>query len=30
MTWYVYIMECKDGKLYTGLTDDVDRQFKEY
>lgn len=28
--WYVYILECKDGKLYSGLTNDVDRRFKEH
>ncbi len=28
--WYVYIIECEDSKLYTGLTDDVDRRFKEH
>jgi putative endonuclease len=28
--WYVYIVECEDGKLYTGLTDDVERRFKEH
>ena len=30
MNWYVYIIECKDGKLYTGLTDNVDRRFEEH
>ncbi|MCD4780020.1 MAG: GIY-YIG nuclease family protein [Candidatus Omnitrophica bacterium] len=28
--YYVYIIECKDGKLYTGITDDVERRFKEH
>ena len=28
--WYVYIIECADGRLYTGLTDDVDRRFREH
>jgi putative endonuclease len=27
---YVYIVECQDGKLYTGITDDVERRFKEH
>ena len=21
--WYIYILRCKDGTLYTGITDDV-------
>ena len=25
--WVVYILECKDGTLYTGITDDVERRF---
>ena len=24
--WYVYILRCKDGTLYTGMTDDVPRR----
>ena len=24
--WYVYILRCKDGTLYTGSTDDVQRR----
>ncbi|MBN1871622.1 MAG: GIY-YIG nuclease family protein [Candidatus Omnitrophica bacterium] len=28
--WYVYILECKNGKLYTGITKDPDRRFKEH
>lgn len=23
MRWYVYIVQCRDGSLYTGATDDV-------
>ena len=23
--WVLYILECKDGTLYTGITDDLDR-----
>ncbi len=23
-SWYVYIVECGDGTLYTGITDDVE------
>ena len=26
MPWYVYILRCGDGTLYTGATDDVDRR----
>ena len=28
--WYVYILECKDGALYTGITDNVERRYKEH
>jgi putative endonuclease len=28
--YYVYILECKDGSLYTGITTDVDRRFEEH
>ena len=24
--WYVYILRCGDGTLYTGSTDDVERR----
>lgn len=27
-TWYVYILECGDGTLYTGITDDVQRRLR--
>lgn len=27
MPWYVYMLRCGDGTLYTGITDDVDRRF---
>ncbi len=26
MTWYVYIIECNDGSLYTGITNDLDKR----
>ena len=26
MAWTVYILECGDGSLYTGITNDVDRR----
>ena len=30
MSWHVYIIECKDGKLYTGITNDLKRRIKEH
>ena len=26
MSWYVYMLRCRDGSLYTGYTDDVQRR----
>lgn len=26
MSWFVYMLRCKDGSLYTGCTDDVQRR----
>ena len=26
LAWYVYILRCGDGTLYTGITDDVPRR----
>jgi len=28
--WTVYILECGDGTLYTGITDDLDRRLREH
>ncbi|MDD5197135.1 MAG: GIY-YIG nuclease family protein [Candidatus Omnitrophica bacterium] len=28
--WYVYIIECKDGKLYTGITSDLEKRIKQH
>jgi putative endonuclease len=28
--WYIYIIECKDNKLYTGITNDIDRRVSEH
>lgn len=28
--WYVYITQCKDGTLYTGITIDLVRRLKEH
>lgn len=28
--YYVYLLECADGSIYTGITTDVARRFKEH
>ncbi len=28
--WWVYVIEASDGRLYTGITTDVDRRFAEH
>lgn len=28
--YYVYLIECRDGTIYTGITTDVKRRFKEH
>lgn len=30
MKWMVYILECSDGSLYTGITNDMERRLKEH
>lgn len=30
MSYAVYILECADGTLYTGITTDIKRRFKEH
>ncbi len=25
--WFLYVLECKDGSLYTGITVDVEKRF---
>lgn len=30
MPYFVYLLECKDGSLYTGITTDVTRRFAEH
>lgn len=30
MKWFLYILECKDGSLYTGITTDITRRVKEH
>ena len=28
--WYVYILECSDNTLYTGITTDLDKRLKTH
>ena len=28
--YYVYLLECENGSLYTGITTDTERRFKEH
>lgn len=28
--WCVYILQCRDGSLYTGITDDLQRRLKAH
>lgn len=28
--WYVYMVRCRDGSLYTGIATDVERRFAEH
>ena len=30
MSWFVYILRCGDGSLYTGITDDVNRRLEAH
>ncbi len=30
MTWIVYILECSDKSLYTGITNDLKRRLEEH
>lgn len=30
MPWFVYILTCADGTLYTGVTTDLDRRLLEH
>lgn len=27
-TWYLYILKCRDGSLYTGITTDVEKRLE--
>ncbi len=29
-SWLLYIVECRDGSLYTGITNDLDRRLKQH
>lgn len=29
-SWYLYVVECADGTLYTGISTDVARRLKEH
>ncbi len=30
MAWFVYLLECQDGSLYTGVALDVDKRYAEH
>jgi putative endonuclease len=30
MPYFVYLLQCKDGSIYTGITTDVTRRFAEH
>jgi putative endonuclease len=30
MPWHIYIIECKDGKLYTGITNSLTHRIKSH
>jgi len=30
MSWHIYIIRCKDNRLYTGITKDLERRVKEH
>ena len=30
MVWYVYMLRCGDGTLYTGMTDDIAKRFSAH
>lgn len=29
-SWLLYIVECRDGSLYTGITNDLERRLKQH
>jgi len=30
MNWYVYLLHCSDGTLYTGMTNDLDKRLEAH
>ena len=30
MKWFVYLLRCADGSLYTGITKDVSRRYQQH
>ena len=28
--YYLYLIQCQDGSIYTGITTDLERRFKEH
>lgn len=30
MRWFVYLLRCSDGKIYTGCTNDIDDRIKRH
>lgn len=30
MSWHIYILKCKDKKLYTGITNNLERRVKAH
>ena len=30
MPWFVYLLECRDGSIYTGITVDLARRFAQH
>ncbi len=28
--WFLYLIRCRNGRLYTGITTDVERRFEEH
>jgi predicted GIY-YIG superfamily endonuclease len=30
MDWFVYIVECRDGSLYTGITNDLQKRIESH
>jgi putative endonuclease len=30
MAWFTYVLECRDGTLYCGVTTDLERRVKEH